>query len=54
MSSGLWTLFAMAAFVGITIWVFWIKDRKDFDQQAHMPLEEDDERPGDSNEEESQ
>ncbi len=42
MSSGLWTAFAMLAFVGITIWVFFIKDKEDFDEQAHLPLDEED------------
>jgi len=41
MTSGLWTLFSMGAFVAIAIWVFLIKDRKDFDKQASMPLEDD-------------
>ncbi|MGY6553353.1 MAG: cbb3-type cytochrome oxidase subunit 3 [Wenzhouxiangella sp.] len=42
MSSGLWTAFAMLAFVGITIWVFFIKKKEDFDEQAHLPLDEED------------
>ncbi|AKS43106.1 cbb3-type cytochrome oxidase subunit 3 [Wenzhouxiangella marina] len=42
MSSGIWTLFAMLAFVAIAIWVFLIKDRKDFEEQANMPLDDDD------------
>ena len=42
MSSGLWTAFAMLAFVGITIWVFFIKKKEDFDDQAHLPLDEED------------
>ncbi len=42
MSSGLWTAFAMLAFVGITVWVFLIKDKSDFDEQAHLPLDEQD------------
>lgn len=41
MSSGLWTLFSMGAFVAIVIWVYLIKDRKDFDAQANMPLDDD-------------
>ncbi|MEE4331032.1 MAG: cbb3-type cytochrome c oxidase subunit 3 [Wenzhouxiangella sp.] len=41
MTAGLVPLFAMLAFVAIAIWVFLIKDKKDFDEQAHMPLEED-------------
>ena len=42
MTAGLVTLFVMLAFVVIAIWVFVIKDKKDFDEQAHMPLEEED------------
>lgn len=41
MSSGLFTLFAMLAFIGISIWVFLIKRKSDFDTQARMALEED-------------
>ncbi len=44
MSSGLWTAFAMLAFVGITIWVFFIKKKDDFEEQAHLPLDEDDKK----------
>lgn len=42
MIAGLVTLFAMLAFVAIVIWVFVIKDRKDFDEQANLPLDEED------------
>jgi len=41
MSAGVWTLFSMGAFVAIVIWVFLIKNRKDFDAQANMPLNDD-------------
>ncbi len=41
MSAGLWTLFSMGAFIAIVIWVFLIKNRKDFDAQANMPLNDD-------------
>lgn len=41
MSSGLITAFAMLAFVAIVIWVFVVKRKEDFDEQARMPLEED-------------
>ena len=44
MSSGLWTAFAMLAFVGITIWVFLIKKKEDFDEQAHLALDEKDKK----------
>ncbi len=42
MSSGLITGFAMLAFVAIVIWVFLIKKKEDFDDQAHLPLDDDD------------
>jgi len=48
MSSGLFTLFAMLAFLGIAVWVFIIKNKSDFDTQAHMALEEDGESPSKS------
>ena len=44
MSSGLWTGFAMLAFVVITIWVFLIKKKEDFDEQANLPLDEQDKK----------
>jgi len=50
MTAGMVTLFAMLAFVAIAIWVFLIKDKKDFDEQAHMPLEEDKNRKGENKE----
>jgi len=43
-SSGLITLFAMLAFLAIVVWVFLIKRKEDFDEQAHLPLDEDDRR----------
>lgn len=46
MTSGLVTLFALLAFVGITVWVFLIKNKEDFDEQAHLPLDEDDKQDG--------
>lgn len=41
MTSGIWTLFAMLAFIAIVIWVFLIKDKEDFNDQANMPLDDD-------------
>lgn len=41
MISGLITAFAMLAFIAITIWVFFLKRKEDFDEQAHLPLEDD-------------
>ncbi|MGY6587371.1 MAG: cbb3-type cytochrome oxidase subunit 3 [Wenzhouxiangella sp.] len=46
MTAGLVTLFAMLAFVAITVWVFFIKKKEDFDEQAHLPLDEDDKQDG--------
>jgi cytochrome c oxidase cbb3-type subunit 4 len=43
-SSGLITLFAMLAFLAIVVWVFLIKRKEDFDEQANLPLDEDDRR----------
>lgn len=40
MSSGIITSFALLAFIAIVVWVFIIKRKEDFDEQAHMPLEE--------------
>jgi len=44
MSSGLITAFAMIAFVAIVIWVFVVKRKEDFDEQANLPLDEEDRR----------
>lgn len=41
MTSGIITAFAMLAFTGITIWVFFLKRKEDFDEQAHLPLDDD-------------
>jgi len=41
MTSGIITAFAMLAFIGITIWVFLLKRKEDFDEQAHLPLDDD-------------
>jgi len=46
MSSGIVTLIAMLAFVAVVVWVFVIKRKEDFDEQAHMPLEDEDQTPG--------
>jgi len=54
MSSGLITLFAMLAFVGIVIWVFVIKRKEDFDEQANLPLDEADHRRHDNKEEDKE
>ena len=41
MTSGIITAFAMITFLGIAIWVFIFKKKEDFDEQAHLPLEDD-------------
>lgn len=40
MIAGIVTAFAMLAFVAITVWVFVIKKKEDFDDQANLPLDE--------------
>jgi cbb3-type cytochrome oxidase subunit 3 len=44
MTAGIVTLFAMLAFVAIAIWVFVIKNKEDFEEQANLPLDEEDKR----------
>ncbi|TVQ29372.1 MAG: CcoQ/FixQ family Cbb3-type cytochrome c oxidase assembly chaperone [Wenzhouxiangella sp.] len=46
MTAGVVTLFAMLAFVAIAVWVFVIKDKEDFDEQANLPLDEEDKHQG--------
>lgn len=42
MSSGIITAIAMLCFVAVVIWVFVLKKKEDFDQQANLPLDEED------------
>ena len=51
MSSGIITLFAMLAFLAIVVWVFLIKRKEDFDEQAELPLDEEDRRKHESDKE---
>lgn len=37
----LWTVLLLVIFLGIVVWVFVIKRSSDFDEAAHMPLEDD-------------
>lgn len=37
---GLSTLFLMAAFIGVCIWAYSRKRRKDFDKAANLPFED--------------
>ncbi len=38
---GLATVFAMLAFTGVVIWAWSARPRKDFQEAAQLPLEED-------------
>ena len=42
MTSGIITAIAMLCFVAIVVWVFIIKKKEDFDEQANLPLDEGD------------
>lgn len=44
MTSGIITAIAMLCFVAIVVWVFIVKKKEDFDEQAHLPLDEDDKK----------
>ena len=39
---GLITLTLMAAFIGLVIWLFVFRSRRDFDDVARLPLEDND------------
>ena len=47
MTGGIVTLLALLGFLAVVVWVFIIKRREDFDEQARMPLQD---RDHDSNE----
>lgn len=40
MTGGIVTLLSLLGFLGIVIWVFIIKRREDFDEQADLPLQD--------------
>lgn len=42
----IWTVLLLVIFVGIVVWVFFVKRSSDFDQAARMPLESDDDESG--------
>ena len=42
MTSGIITAIAMLGFIAIVVWVFIIKRKEDFDEQASLPLDEED------------
>jgi cbb3-type cytochrome oxidase subunit 3 len=44
MTGGIVTLLALLGFLAVVIYVFVIKRREDFDEQARQPLEDRDER----------
>ena len=39
---GLVTLALMVAFIGLVVWLFVFRSRRDFDHMAQIPLENDD------------
>jgi cytochrome c oxidase cbb3-type subunit 4 len=41
-TSGIITAVALLAFVAIVVWVFIVKRKEDFDEQANLPLREND------------
>jgi len=43
MTGGIITLLALLGFLAVVVWVFIIKRREDFDEQAHQPLQDRDE-----------
>jgi cytochrome c oxidase cbb3-type subunit 4 len=43
-TGGIVTLLALLGFLAVVIWVFVIKRREDFDEQAHQPLEDEESR----------
>ncbi|MBS3743991.1 MAG: cbb3-type cytochrome c oxidase subunit 3 [Wenzhouxiangellaceae bacterium] len=53
MTGGIVTLLALLGFIAVVVYVFVIKRREDFDEQARQPLEDRDEdssdRRGDAN-----
>ena len=40
MTGGIVTLLSLLGFLGVVIWVFIIKRREDFDEQADLPLQD--------------
>jgi len=47
MTGGIVTLLALLGFLAVVVYVFVIKRREDFDEQARQPLEDSDETSGD-------
>ncbi len=46
MTSGIVTAIAMLCFVAIVVWVFIVKKKEDFDEQANLPLDEEGKQKG--------
>jgi len=42
MTSGIITAIAMLCFIAIVVWVFIVKNKEDFDEQANLPLDDED------------
>jgi len=40
MTGGIVTLLALLGFLAVVVWVFVIKRKEDFEEQAHQPLED--------------
>ncbi|MGB0514850.1 MAG: cbb3-type cytochrome oxidase subunit 3 [Wenzhouxiangellaceae bacterium] len=49
MTGGIVTLLALLGFLAVVVWVFIIKRREDFDEQARMPLNDRDDESNQSN-----
>lgn len=45
MTGGIVTLLALLGFLAVVVWVFVIKRREDFEEQARQPLEDRDDAP---------
>ena len=43
MFHGLWTGVLLVTFIGIVVWAWSAKRKGDFDEAAHIPLDDDDE-----------
>jgi len=43
--SGIFTLLALLAFIGVCVWAYSRKRKADFDEAAQLPLDEEDKKP---------
>ena len=39
---GIWTGLLLLVFVGVIVWVYFVRSREHFDEAARLPLEDDD------------